>query len=66
MRAQRFEAVRTIVIALAVVTFGVAVMFGDVVIPQSYFFGGVLVLGGVLLVASLAVSARKPRDDNRR
>ena len=66
MRARRFEAVRTIIIALAVLSFGIAVMFGEVVIPQSYFFGGVLVLGGVLLVASLAVSARKPRDDDRR
>lgn len=61
MRARRFEAVRTIIIAIAVITFGVAVLFDDVVIPQSYLFGGVLVLAGILLVASIAVSA-KPRD----
>lgn len=60
MRARRFEAVRTIIIAIAVITFGVAVLFDDVVIPQSYLFGGVLVLAGILLVASIAVSA-KPR-----
>lgn len=57
MRARRFEAVRTIIIAIAVITFGVAVLFDDVVIPQSYLFGGVLVLAGILLVASIAVSA---------
>lgn len=58
MRARRFEAVRTIIIAIAVITFGVAVLFDDVVIPQSYLFGGVLVLAGILLVASIAVSAK--------
>lgn len=58
MRARRFEAVRSIIIAIAVITFGVAVLFDDVVIPQSYLFGGVLVLAGILLVASIAVSAK--------
>lgn len=62
MRAQRFEAVRTIIFAIAVITFGIAVVFDDVVIPQSYLFGGVLILAGVLLIGSIALSARNPQD----
>lgn len=48
-------------IALAAVLAGVALMLGDVTIPQSAVGGGLLILAGVCWAVATALKARRGR-----
>ena len=56
-----YELAQGLLIALAAVLVGVALMLGDVTIPQSAVGGGFLIFAGVCWAVAAALRARRGR-----
>ncbi|WP_131103269.1 hypothetical protein [Ornithinimicrobium sufpigmenti] len=56
-----WELVQGLLIALAAVLAGVALVMGDITVPQSAVGGGALVLAGICWAAAAVLKARSGR-----